>query len=282
MADPHPDARLEALRARIDAVDRRMHELLIERAATVAELAAIKGVDADSHVIRPDREAAILRRLAADHRGPLPLATVAHIWRTTIAAFCTMQRPFAVHCVGLDGDAGAIRDLARFWFAFSPALEPAASPGAAVAALERAPGDVALVPLPGSRTRSRVGGTAPWWRALDADGVHVIGRVAAPGGDVLMLGGRAVGAGAGVTVAVLHETGSDDGGHTRSDVEVLDSAPGGGALVALAPSDGARAGNGGPELPPGCRPVGAYGELPSGLLADAAAAAMKRDDHDTA
>ena len=62
------------VRAELDRIDDALHDLLMERAAVVGRLAEgrLKG----PAVLRPGREAAILRRLLARHRGALPPAAV--------------------------------------------------------------------------------------------------------------------------------------------------------------------------------------------------------------
>ena len=59
---------LAVLRARLDDLDDKMHDLLMER-ALVIESVARSGKPA---AFRPGREAAILRRLLARHTGKLP------------------------------------------------------------------------------------------------------------------------------------------------------------------------------------------------------------------
>ena len=61
--------KLLALRNEIDAIDRTMHELIMRRTKVVESVRTVKK---DSNVkIRPSREADILYRLMAEHRGPL-------------------------------------------------------------------------------------------------------------------------------------------------------------------------------------------------------------------
>ncbi|MEW5422324.1 chorismate mutase [Amorphus sp. 3PC139-8] len=184
-----PPATLDALRSRIDTLDQEIHALLMERARTVSEIARAKGPTAGATIIHPGREVRVLMRRLEAHEGPLPASLVAHIWRAVIAAACHLQRPFDVHAVGLAAPDGALRDLARFWFGFEVGLIDSADGAAAIAALEAAPGDLALVP---------VSAPGDWWSALSEDGVHVIGRFGAndePLGDILLLGGALVGPG---------------------------------------------------------------------------------------
>ena len=114
---PAPDP-LQAIRSRIDAIDEKMHRLLIERSGVVAELIRIKGLSKPGAAFRPDREADMMRRLAMRHEGALPLPTVEHIWREIITTFTAMQAPFGI-AAGPAADPLAMRDAIRFYFGFS-------------------------------------------------------------------------------------------------------------------------------------------------------------------
>ena len=58
------------LRARLDELDDKIHDLLMERALVVESVAR----SGKAAAFRPGREAAILRRLLARHTGKLPAA----------------------------------------------------------------------------------------------------------------------------------------------------------------------------------------------------------------
>ncbi len=146
---------LEALRARIDAIDEAMHRLLIERGTVIESLISIKGTGKPGSAFRPAREADMMRRLAARHTGPLPLATVEHIWREIITTFTRMQAPFNV-AVDVSVEPARMRDLARFVFGFSVDLVDLEGAVAAVRRVAEA-NDLALV------ARKAPG---PWWREL--------------------------------------------------------------------------------------------------------------------
>lgn len=83
------EATLEELRRQIDTIDDAMHDLLMKRADLAAYVRAAKGVG--GAVYQPGREAQILRRLAQRHRGALPMATLAGIWRAIIGASNRLQ-----------------------------------------------------------------------------------------------------------------------------------------------------------------------------------------------
>ncbi|MGH6989888.1 MAG: chorismate mutase, partial [Stellaceae bacterium] len=85
-----PIASLEELRRRIDALDDRLHDLVMDRAELVAGVAALKrssGVPA----LRSGREAQILRRLVARHRGPLPRPSLVRLWRELLGGMVAIH-----------------------------------------------------------------------------------------------------------------------------------------------------------------------------------------------
>jgi chorismate mutase-like protein len=154
-----PDASaLAALRREIDAIDDRLHDLLIERAAVVARVAAAKGAAAPgTQIVYPAREAQILRRLLDRHRGRLPAATVVRIWREIITASVRLQGALAVGFVA-DGDGPALRDLAREHFAAATPTMPIASAPELFAWVGDTPGALGVLPLAGA--------DSDWWRHL--------------------------------------------------------------------------------------------------------------------
>ena len=150
---------LADLRREIDRIDAAMHELLLERGDIIDTLIAVKKTQEVGSAFRPAREADMMRRLVERHRGNLPLDTAESIWRVIIASFTYVQAPFAVHADLSAGDA-LMRDSARFHFGFTVPYVAHFSASAAVEAVARSKGDLALVSAISSRT--------PWWLTLEA------------------------------------------------------------------------------------------------------------------
>jgi len=149
---------LAKLRKRIDAIDDKMHSLLIERGTVIDSLIKTKGTSRPGAAFRPGREAEMMRRLVARHSGALPLATVEHIWREIITTFTHMQAAFGV-AIDTSVEPERMRDLARFVFGFSVELKSVANAVAVVAAVAEA-NDLGLV------ARAAKGA---WWRGLVGD-----------------------------------------------------------------------------------------------------------------
>ncbi|HEX9904189.1 MAG TPA: chorismate mutase [Propylenella sp.] len=152
-AAPDP---LQAIRGRIDAIDEKMHRLLIERSGVIAELIETKGTSKPGDAFRPDREADMMRRMVMRHEGRLPLVTVEHIWREIITTFTAMQAPFGI-AAGPADDNLAMRDLIRFYFGFSIPVSNCSTAEEAIERVARSGKDVALVAQ---------GAAGRWWTGL--------------------------------------------------------------------------------------------------------------------
>lgn len=156
---------LADLRQEIDTIDEQVHSLLMKRGDIIDRLIAVKQTQEVGSAFRPAREADMMRRLVQRHRGILPLDTVESIWRVIIATFTYVQAPFSVHA-DLSAGESAMRDSARFHFGFTVPFVSHFDPSAAVEAVARSKGDLALLSATANRT--------PWWLELEAEGAPKI------------------------------------------------------------------------------------------------------------
>src|SRR5882724_8784443 len=156
---------LAELRKEIDAIDEGMHRLLMQRGDIIDRLIQVKQTQEVGSAFRPAREADMMRRLVQRHRGILPLDTVESIWRVILSTFTYVQAPFSVHADISVGES-TMRDSARFHFGFTVPYVSHFSASAAVEAVAKSKGDLALVSATSSRT--------PWWIALEAEGTPKI------------------------------------------------------------------------------------------------------------
>lgn len=102
--DEDPDDRLQTVRERIDAIDRRILALLNERAGCAQEVAEIKrAAGENNNFSRPEREARLLRELAAATEGPLGGAAVTRVFREIVSACRALEQPLAVAFLGPAG-----------------------------------------------------------------------------------------------------------------------------------------------------------------------------------
>src|SRR6201990_2666099 len=145
MAKPPPaPPSLAELRKEIDAIDEQVHRLLMARGDIIDRLIRVKQTQEVGSAFRPAREADMMRRLVERHRGILPLDTIESIWRVIISTFTYVQAPFSMHADVSVGES-TMRDCARFHFRFVVPYASHFSGSAAVEAVAKSKGDLALV-----------------------------------------------------------------------------------------------------------------------------------------
>src|SRR6201990_2908759 len=165
MSKPPSPPSLADLRKEIDAIDEGVHRLLMQRGDIIDRLIQVKQTQEVGSAFRPAREANMMPPLVERHRGILPIDTVESIWRVIISTFTYVQAPFSVHADVSIGES-AMRDSARFHFGFTVPYVSHFNASAAVEAVAKSKGDLALVSATSSRT--------PWWLALEAKGTPKI------------------------------------------------------------------------------------------------------------
>jgi chorismate mutase len=162
---------LADLRAEIDRIDARLHEILMERGEIIDRLIAVKARAGTGSAFRPGREADMMRRLVSAHKGILPLDTVESIWRIIISTFTFVQAAYSVHGDISGGDA-PMRDCCRFHFGFTVPFVPHAGTSGVIDAVAASSGDLGLI-------RVEAGPTAgAWWtRLAKPDAPKIIARL---------------------------------------------------------------------------------------------------------
>lgn len=90
---------LKKIRARIDALDDRIVDLLAERAAQAQAIGHAK----QGPKYRPEREAQVLRRVTARNRGPLSAPAVARLYTEIMSACRALEDAIAVAYLGPQG-----------------------------------------------------------------------------------------------------------------------------------------------------------------------------------
>jgi len=166
-----PSPSLEDLRREIDAIDDAVHDLLMRRTGLIGQVIIAKGPTPTP--LRPGREAAILRRLAGRHQGPLPWPTIARIWRELICGLTLLQGPLTVAVVAPTSGRGCW-DGVRDHFGTITPLIPVDTGQAAMRAVADRRATIAVVPVPDEDE------TDPWWALLQGDDpadLRVVGRL---------------------------------------------------------------------------------------------------------
>jgi len=160
--DTQPDtasspSSLATLRQKLDAIDNQLHDLLMQRARIVEDVATDPtkaGIK-----IRPGREASILRRLVSRHAGALPAQAIFRVWRELFAAALVIEGGQTVAvCAG--DDESDLPALAREHFGALTPVRKHRNPAQALADIERGTAQVAVLPPP---SEDAEGG---WWTSL--------------------------------------------------------------------------------------------------------------------
>ena len=163
---------LAELRRRLDEIDDKLHDLLIERAEIVSMVAASKR-NGNIAAFQPGREAQIIRRLVDRHRGDFPVATLVRMWRELLAATVRLQSPFAV-AVFAPIELQGFWDLARDQYGSNAPMSAYRSLGQVIRAVSEGQASVGILPMP------QEGETDPWWRHLlssDESAPRVVARL---------------------------------------------------------------------------------------------------------
>jgi chorismate mutase len=163
---------LAKLRRRLDEIDDKLHDLLIERAEIVAAVAKSKR-DGNLPAFQPGREAQIIRRLVDRHHGEFPVDTLVRMWREMLAATVRLQSPFAV-AVFAPAESQGFWDLARDHYGSHTPMSSFRSIGQVIGAVTEGQASVGVLPMP------QEGETDPWWRHLlskNEDAPRVVARL---------------------------------------------------------------------------------------------------------
>lgn len=154
--------KLADLRREIDRIDDALHDLLMQRVSLTGGVIASKQ---GGMPLRPAREAAILRRLVARHKGPFPKAVVVRVWREIISANTGLQGDFAIAVLG-SRENGALAELAREYYGQLTPIQLYETAQSVLRAIGDRRAQVALLPMPADE---QVKG---WWRLIARSGAE--------------------------------------------------------------------------------------------------------------
>jgi chorismate mutase len=186
MSRPPPD--LQDLRRRLDEIDDRLQDLLIERADIVAMVAASKR-EGDQPAFQPAREAQIIRRLIGRHHGAFPLATLVRMWREMLAATVRLQSPFSV-AVFAPPEGRGYWDLARDHYGSNTPMTVYNAVEQVLRAVASGKTSLGILPIP------RANEADPWWPdllSMGGDRPQIIARLPfGPSGNARASGDEAV------------------------------------------------------------------------------------------
>jgi chorismate mutase / prephenate dehydratase len=140
---------LEAVRARIDAVDEKIHSFINERARLARQVGISKAAGGRAvDFYRPEREAQVLRRARARNSGPLRDEEVLRLFREIMSACLAQQEPLKVAFLGPEGTFTQTAVLNHF--GHSVRALPLASIDEVFHEVESASADFGVVPIENS------------------------------------------------------------------------------------------------------------------------------------
>jgi len=103
-AKPNHAEPLAEIRGEIDAIDTQLLALLNRRAACAQKVAVIKTTAGENECFhRPEREAEILRRVAAENPGPLGSEVIVFFFRELMSECLALEKPLSVAFLGPAG-----------------------------------------------------------------------------------------------------------------------------------------------------------------------------------
>jgi len=144
-----PEVDLALVRARIDAVDEKIHVLINER-AKLAQVVGVSKTLAGRTVdfYRPEREAQVLRMARARNQGPLRDEEVLRLFREIMSACLAQQEPLKVAFLGPEGTFTQTAVLTHF--GHSVRALPLASIDEVFHEVEAGNADFGMVPIENS------------------------------------------------------------------------------------------------------------------------------------
>lgn len=141
-----PPRPLAELRARIDALDEQILDLLNERARVAAEVGDLKrSVQPDAPFHAPAREREVLARLEARNPGPFPREAIRAVFQEVMSACLALERPLRVAFLGPEGDAS--HQAVKFQFGLSTQPAPQRAIAGVFRAVEAGHADYGVVPV---------------------------------------------------------------------------------------------------------------------------------------
>ena len=157
-AKPYNSPELDAIRQKIDELDDRIHDTLMERAELVLKVGEEKKKN-NIQIVQPAREARMIRRLLGRHQGALPQMAVVRIWRELVGAVSLLQTGLKA-VVAMPEGQQEYWDMARDYFGSCLPMQKAATAMTAVGALKDGKVTFAVVPRPLNEDEQ------PWWTFL--------------------------------------------------------------------------------------------------------------------
>ncbi len=160
-AKPYNSPALDDIRQKIDALDNKIHDALMERAELVLKVGEEKRKN-NIQIVQPAREARMIRRLLGRHKGALPEMAVVRIWRELVGAVSLLQTGLKIAVTVPEGQQD-YWDLARDYFGSCLPMQRSPTAISSISALKEGRATFAVVPRPSDEDEQ------PWWTFLDVN-----------------------------------------------------------------------------------------------------------------
>ncbi len=138
---------LDEVRAQIDAIDKNLLKLLVQRAECVREVGRIKR-ETGAEFYAPEREEELLRRLVSEAQGALPEKSIRAIYREIMSASLALEKDLCIAYLGPEGTW--THEAARKKFGCSVRYSPQPSVADVFDEVERGRADYGVVPVENS------------------------------------------------------------------------------------------------------------------------------------
>ena len=151
---------LTDIRKKIDTLDNKIHDVLMERAALIDQVIAEKRKQ-NLPFVHPAREAQMIRRLLERHSGPLPKEAIVRIWRELVGAVCLMQTGLRVSvCTGEDTNT-PLWEISRNYFGSVVPMNRLSNALLAIGSVREDESSFAVMPWPEDRSEEK--DEPVWW-----------------------------------------------------------------------------------------------------------------------
>ena len=94
---------LKKYRNKIDSIDKKVLELLNQRANLAKEIADFKKSSKNTNIFRPDRESQIIKSLRSINNGPLTNNHIHNIFKEIISSCLSLETNLTVSFLGPEG-----------------------------------------------------------------------------------------------------------------------------------------------------------------------------------
>lgn len=162
---PYHSEKLDEIRQRIDELDTRIHDTLVERAELVLKIGEEKRKN-NIEIVQPAREARMIRRLLDKHKGVLPEMAVVRIWRELVGAVSLLQTGLKV-VVADTQEHPQYWDLSKDYFGSCLPMTRIDTAMSAIRAVRDGRATFAVVPYPNNDLENY--DEKPWWDELEPD-----------------------------------------------------------------------------------------------------------------